>query len=1117
MKRRFLSIWAVVSLLLMSVVPMAQAADEDTTSVTRIEAENYVGNRSSVENKATKDNGTNGETYLDDLREGQVLCLAHDIDLTGLSTVSLSVAHNGGGAVYALYVDGTKTALGTKIAETTIASTGGWQKFALQAVPFTADATPARLSGTHDLFLKVESAPTGSVFCGNFDATELTFGEYVDPLETVTVEAETFSEKTGSGGVKDVSGFSGGQDIDGTRNGSVFGFGEMDLTGLQSFSIAVGCQGDSRSYDLYIDGTVDAPSLLVAKAVAAKGSGNWNTPKTFEAAVQVSADQIAGVHKVFLKTNYDNNLSGSDYTGNIDYFTLTKYRRDVSETVFQMENIKDNADNRSSTTRASNTDSGASEGKFLDGTRVGDVFCLGDYDTTDLSKITLSVAHANSGTVYGFYIDGTAKADCANGYKIAELTGQYTDSGWRKFTEFSTGLLDTVSKARLQGTHSLFLKIESTQNASGYGGNMDYVKLTSDKPTYNPVSFAKNYSFSDALDASLSSSSGFSTGRIKKTEAGANSEYSDVRGVTDTKSGIQLAYNSVNFSHLKGITVRYMAQGATDLKVYKGAVAEDHLVTTLTLDNSRISGSNQWYTVDNLRTSYYDLSTLDVSGTDTLYFVPETTATYAGNYIDFTLYHEETLPSNQMDVCTIEGEGYVWGASNYVSAWPHTTKLDGTKNGDTIYLGKANIDNLEAVLVRAATAHHSDITYTLYADMDVAWSQLTATGVRGQYTPTTALTGGVELGSITVSASMYTGTNNWNIWDTFSCDVSADVLATLGSGDHEIYLKLNRSSNTEGGYCGNIDHIRFVGLADGAFDTTSNWPSDSMKVQFVGRFGEEVYATTVASGTELAEQLSTVKAPNLGGYTFCGWNDNAADADTLFDTYKNQDDPYVVRPVYSEGDNEGQRLTYTVTVGADIESTNCTIVESQIKDIHFDDRVELKLASDTNGSVAYWELDGQKVGYGKDTFTFYVTGANKVSVVLAEDGQTYEPETSVNIQQYATQYNEHKNSYVLTVIAQAYIPSAETSVEYGVYYTATTAELNNIKNGNPTDGQFVKIKSSKTGSNQQYMTHLLNVKADSYRYAIAYAIVDGETVFSPYVFQFHTGSDGTVTVQKGTI
>lgn len=34
MKRRFLSVLAVVSLLLMSVVPMAQAADEDTTSVT---------------------------------------------------------------------------------------------------------------------------------------------------------------------------------------------------------------------------------------------------------------------------------------------------------------------------------------------------------------------------------------------------------------------------------------------------------------------------------------------------------------------------------------------------------------------------------------------------------------------------------------------------------------------------------------------------------------------------------------------------------------------------------------------------------------------------------------------------------------------------------------------------------------------------------------------------------------------------------------------------------------------------------------------------------------------------------------------------------------------------
>lgn len=1115
MKRRFLSVWAILSLLLTSVVPMAQAADEGTSSTTRIEAENYVGNRSSVENKATKSDGTNGETYLDDLREGQILCLAHDIDLTGLTTASLSVAHNGGGAVYALYVDGTKTALGTKIAETTIASTGGWQKFALQAVPFTADATPARLSGTHDLFLKVESAPAGSAFCGNFDAVELTFGEYVDPLETVQIEAETFTNKHGDGGIKTVSGFSGGQDIDGTRNGSVFGFGNMDLTGLQSFSVAVGCNGDNRSYDLYIDGTVDAPALLVAKAVAAKGSGNWNTTKTFEAAIQVSADQIAGVHKVFLKTNYDNNPTGSDYTGNIDYFTLTKYRRDVSETVFEMENIKDNADNRSSSTRKSNTDAGASEGKFLDGTMAGDVFCLGDYDTTDLSQITLSVAHASNGTVYGFYIDGTANAGCSNGYKIAELTGQYTDNAWRKFTEFSTGLLSTVSKARLQGTHSLFLKVESSQHASGYGGNMDYVKLISDKPIYNPVSIAKTYSFSNALNAVLSSSSGFGTGRIKITEAGASSEFSDIYGITDTKSGIQLAYSSVNFSQLKGIAVRYTAQGATDLKLYKCAVAEDHLITTLTLDNSRVSGSNQWYTTDNLRTSYFDLSALDVSGTDTLYFVPETSASYAGNYIDFTLYHEETLPDNQMDVCTIEGEQYVWGASDHTSAWPNTVKLDGTKNGDTIYLGKANIDDLKAVIVRAATAHHNDITYTLYADMNVSWKDLTATGVRDQYTPTTALTGGVELGSITVSASMTTGSNNWNIWDTFSCDVSADVLATLGSGEHEIYLKLNRSTNTDDGYCGNIDQIRFVGLADGAFDTASNWPSDCMKVQFVGRFGEEVYTTTVASGAELAELLSTVKAPNLGGYTFCGWDDN--DADSLFNNYKNQDKPYAVRPVYSEGENEGRRLTYTVTVGANIESTNCTIAGSQIEDIHFDDRVELKLASGIDGRVAYWELDGQKVGYGKDTFTFYVTGANKVSVVLAEDGQTYEPEASVNIQQYATQYNEYKNAHVLTVIAQTYIPSAETSVEYGVYYTATTAELKNIQAGNPTDGEFVKIKSSKTDSNQQYMTHLLNVKADSYRYAMAYVIVDGETVFSPFVFQFHTGSDGTVTVQKGTI
>lgn len=869
MKKKLLAIVSAVCLSIMAAAPAAYAEEsaagsKDTTL--RIEAEDYVKNRSSNENKGVKSDGANGETYLDDMREGQVFCLAHDIDLTGLQAVDLSLAHSGGGAVYALYIDGTKNALGTKIAEAKIASTGGWQKFQLQSLPLTADATPARLSGTHDLFLKVETAPAGSLFRGNFDATVLTFGAYSDPLETVQIEAETFTEKIGSGGVKEVSGFSGGKDIDGTRNGAVFAFGEFDLTGLQSFSIAVGCQGDNRSYDLYIDGTVDEPALLVAKAVAAKGSGNWNTVKTFEAAVQVDAEQVKGVHKVFLKTNYDTNPTGTDYTGNIDYFTLTKYR--MASVTYEMERIADPQEVnpnrlRSTNNRSAKDYANASGGQALESTVVGDIFYLGDYDTTDLATITMSIAQHNSVAVYGFYIDGTAKSKCENSYKIAEIRVTSSTGGWDKFKALSTELLPTISRARLQGVHSLYMKIES--NSTIYGGNIDYVTLTSGLPATNPVSIAKSYNFGDALNATLSSTSGFRKGKIKITEAGADSEYSDVYGVIDSQSGAQLAYSGVNFSQLKGIAVRYMVQGATDLKLYKGSVDDANLVKTLTMDSTRFSGTNQWYTVDNLRTSYFDLSDLAVSGADTLYFVPETTYTWAGNYIDFTLYYEEELASHRMDTCTLEGEGYVWGASAAAPNWSNADKIDSTRDGDTFYLGKATVDDLKAIVIRAATAERSNITYTLYADMDVAWGNLTATGVRSQYTPNTALTGGVELGRMAISASMVWGENDWTIYDTYSCDVSPETLAALGSGEHEIYLKLTTEEGAKDICTGNIDHIRLVGLKSGSVDTFSNMIGDAAVVGggSITYPDNPVYGATTSLTAEADE-----------GYTLAGWNHN---------------------------------------------------------------------------------------------------------------------------------------------------------------------------------------------------------------------------------------------------
>ncbi|MGI6264688.1 MAG: hypothetical protein ACOYJY_04385, partial [Acutalibacteraceae bacterium] len=80
--------------------------------------------------------------------------------------------------------------------------------------------------------------------------------------------------------------------------------------------------------------------------------------------------------------------------------------------------------------------------------------------------------------------------------------------------------------------------------------------------------------------------------------------------------------------------------------------------------------------------------------------------------------------------------------------------------------------------------------------------------------------------------------------------------------------------------------------------------------------------------------------------------------------------------------------------------------------------------------------------------------------------------------------------------------------EYGVIFTSkvpTAAFLSDPASA------VVKVKSSKTGANQQYMAHLLNVKPDKIRYARAYAIVNGVTVYSATAVQFKTAASGVTT------
>lgn len=959
MKKRLVSLLAIVSLLILSVFPAIYAEEDVTESATaaaqtvRIEAEDFATNPSGLSNttKNTKTSGT-GITYLDDMREGNFLCVGRDLDLTGLQTITLAIGHNASGVVYGLYMDGTNNQLGLKIATITGEASGGWETF--KALSADIDVAPAMVAGTHTLFLKVEAAIAGNQYCGNLDYVELTFG--------------------GTSGI--------------------------------------------------------ATTRMEGEAVDTSRSNTSASAKNPETGLNVPDGTVA---------------SGD---------------------------------------------------AWLDGTGTGDVIYLGEYDLTGLYGLALCIGNNQlSGVTYAFYIDGTASNP---GRRIAELTG-IASGGWFTFKKYTVSLSNAVPETQLAGTHTLFLSVEG---ASGYGGNIDYVDLIMAEPYNGVLITEKTYSFPNDLNTAKSSGT-YNRGHIKTAEAYRDSEnvwhdaeYSNVYSISDSKDGVTLAYDNVDFDSLKTVALTYLLQGATSMDLYKGNPNDGGtLLKTLSLDAASLSGTtNLWYTVDKLRTSYYDLSDIEAAGTDTLYIKLTTSQTYAGNYTDFTLYYETTAVS--VDLCQMEAEDYVWaiGTDCYPVTTGDVTHINNCRNGDIFYLGKADISDLSAITVRTASAA-SGISYALYADMDVdfAHMELKAEGAR-RYSGNAS--GGTLLANLAIAQ---TGSNNnWQIYSTFSQEMENAL-----TGEHEIYLVMSRGEGSD--FTGNIDWVRFVGLSQDSFDTASNFPADEVTVRFVGKFAEEVYTTTVSSAKALAELLDTVNAPALGGYTFCGWSER--DADALFAA--NIGGSVTITPVYSVGDNAGERTRYSVTIGADIQPVDSSI---DLTNIFFDDRVELKVADSIDG-VSYWVLDGQKMAYGATSFTFYVTGNNTVSVVLNDDAST--PEASVNIQQYATQYNAFTDTYVLSVIAQSYVPTG-TATEYGMYYTSNAAELQNIKNENPSIGQYVQVRSSKTGNNQQYMTHLLNVNPQTYRYAMAYAIIDGKTVYSPVVLQFYT-NDGSVTVKKATM
>ncbi|MGI6265243.1 MAG: GDSL-type esterase/lipase family protein [Acutalibacteraceae bacterium] len=284
-------------------------------------------------------------------------------------------------------------------------------------------------------------------------------------------------------------------------------------------------------------------------------------------------------------------------------------------------------------------------------------------------------------------------------------------------------------------------------------------------------------------------------------------------------------------------------------------------------------------------------------------------------------------------------------------------------------------------------------------------------------------------------------------------------------------------------------HVRNVKLM------TTRLPSP-VSVTFLGHCGETIAVKQASSAVELQELLETTSATALGGYRFVGWSENPADAVSLYETAVDSQTGITVTAIYTQEGVDDYPLTVT---GASV--TNIDGFVSGETRLTFDTRVTVQA-----DNVLYWVLDGAKVGFGKNTYTFYVSGANVIEAVTEGELPT-DPE--VVLQQ--TSWGKGSERFTLTVIAQTSIPSGTVSA-YGVAFASKIETLQALQKGESVaSGSYLLAPSSKTAANRQYMIHLFNVKPNKQRFAIAYAVVNGQTIYSADIAQFHTGEDSVAT------
>lgn len=323
---------------------------------------------------------------------------------------------------------------------------------------------------------------------------------------------------------------------------------------------------------------------------------------------------------------------------------------------------------------------------------------------------------------------------------------------------------------------------------------------------------------------------------------------------------------------------------------------------------------------------------------------------------------------------------------------------------------------------------------------------------------------------------------------------TADFVATLNAGVAEIPDEYK-------------DLLKDVTLSHWAIQAGEN---DGYPVHAAKTFTLKVYIKSnvafvekeVSSAADIEAILHTVPK-TLGGYTFGGWSESV-DAQQIYETAEHNGS-YSITAQYIA------TKTYAITLGEGITATygDGSVVTSDAHELTFDTRITVSKA-DPNTTGNYWMLDGAIVGSASDSYTFYVSGENKIELV-----ETSEVTDVTPVLQQAMVSHVDEN-YTLTVIAQLSIPGKEPVSEFGVVYTNSATTLKNLANDMSAVDQdtYVMVKSTQTAG-RQYMTHLLNVGAGKTRYARAYAIVGGAYKWSNTVVQFKTIDDGTAT--KGAL